>query len=76
MSKPFLCTRCWRSQGHEIYEMDEWETYSPVVSAVRLVLIMSMVFGMTTWCMDSMNTFVHPKLPKEDYYFFEIPKQK
>jgi hypothetical protein len=57
-------------------EMDPWETYAPVVSAstVRLVLIMSLVFGLTTWCMDFTNAFVHAQLPKEDYYYIELPK--
>jgi hypothetical protein len=57
-------------------EMNPWEMYAPVVSAstVRLVLIMSLVFGLTMWCMDFTNAFVHAQLPKEDYYFIELPK--
>ena len=57
-------------------DMDPWETYAPVVSSstVRLVLIMCMVFGLTTWCMDFTNAFVHAELKKEDYYFIELPK--
>jgi len=57
-------------------DMDPWETYAPVVSSstVRLVLIMCAVFGLTTWCMDFTNAFVHAELKKEDYFFIELPK--
>jgi hypothetical protein len=55
--------------------MNAWETHAPVVSAstAQLVLIMSVVFGMTTWCADFTDAFVHADLPKEDH-FIELPK--
>jgi hypothetical protein len=57
-------------------DMDPWETYAPVISSsmVQLVLIMCMVFGLTTWCMDFTNAFVHAELAKEEQFFIELPK--
>jgi hypothetical protein len=57
-------------------DMDPWETYAPVVSSstVRLVLIMCMVFGLTTWCMDFTNAFVHAELSKDERYCIGLPK--
>jgi hypothetical protein len=51
-------------------------SYAPVVSAstVQLVLTMSMVFGLTTQCMDFTNAFVHAALPKEECFFIKLPK--
>jgi hypothetical protein len=57
-------------------EMDPWETCAPVVSSstVRLVLIMRMVFSLTTWCVEFTYVFVHAELTKEEEYFIELPK--
>ena len=35
---------------------------------------MCAVSGLTTWCMDFTNAFMHAELKKEDYFFIELPK--
>jgi hypothetical protein len=56
-------------------DVDPWETYAPGVSSstVRFVLVMCLVFGLTTWCMDFTNAFVHAELRKEEHYYTQPP---
>ena len=65
--------RIYADGSQQIYVIDFWDTYSPVVqwSSVCLMLILSSMLGLATRQVNFVQTF--PQAPLEDDVYMQIP---